>query len=474
MSVFTFNIDARSKKPIYMQIYDYIRDEIRCGRLNPGDRLPSTRQLSVHLSVSRNTVDMAYGQLSAEGYIEALPKQGYYICDITHHIPVLHPSDRAEPAPAAPASAADRPVYYDFNPNGIDLEYFPYNIWKKTMKDILYNSGEDNLLLPGDPQGDLSLRQAVAEYLHQSRGVRCDASQVVIGAGTDFLLILLYQLLDKKNLYALEDPGYIQAWQVLAHMGAHTVSIPMDSSGIQMDALRRSKASVAYVMPSHHFPTGIVMPIRRRLELLSWAGQKPDRYIIEDDYDSEFRYRGRPIPSLQGIDPSGRVIYMGTFSKALTPAMRVGYMVLPPKLLARYRKDLSFYSNSVSRSEQKFLSLFIRNGQFERHLNRMRNVYKDKRDAILKAFQPYRPLFSVSGEDSGLHMLLHFHDGRSAASLIDQAASHGIRLYRVSDAHADPSSTSPFDEHIILGYAALPIDRLEEGIIRLLDIWFPS
>ena len=194
MSVITFNIDTHSKEPIYMQIYDYICAEIRSGNLRPGDRLPSTRQLSVHLQVSRNTVDMAYGQLNAEGYIESRPKQGYYICDITNHIPAIFPSD-APAVPPSPRPASPSSVCFDFNPNGIDLEYFPYNIWKKTMKDILYNDSQDNLLLPGDPQGDPGLRQAIAGYLHQSRGARCDASQVIVGAGTDFLLILLYQLL---------------------------------------------------------------------------------------------------------------------------------------------------------------------------------------------------------------------------------------------------------------------------------------
>ncbi len=473
MSVITFNIDTHSKEPIYMQIYDYICAEIRSGNLRPGDRLPSTRQLSVHLQVSRNTVDMAYGQLNAEGYIESRPKQGYYICDITNHIPAIFPSD-APAAPPSPRSASPSSVCFDFNPNGIDLEYFPYNIWKKTMKDILYNDSQDNLLLPGDPQGDLGLRQAIAGYLHQSRGVRCDASQVIVGAGTDFLLILLYQLLGAKAVYAVENPGYFQAYQVLSHIGASTVPVSMDGSGIHMDDLYHSGASVAYVMPSHHFPTGIVMPIKRRLELLAWAGNCPDRYIIEDDYDSEFRYKGRPIPSLQGIDTSGHVIYVGTFSKALTPAMRVGYMVLPPSLLSRYRQQLSFYSSSVSRSEQKFLTLFIRRGQFERHLNRMRNVYKEKRDYILKAFQPYRQFLTISGENSGLHMLLHFKDGRTTTQLLSQAAEQGIRLYQVSDYSMDTRSSSAFDDHIILGYAALPMDRLETGLSRLLDVWFAS
>ncbi len=473
MSVITFNIDTHSKEPIYMQIYDYICAEIRSGNLRPGDRLPSTRQLSVHLQVSRNTVDMAYGQLNAEGYIESRPKQGYYICDITNHIPAIFPSD-APAVPPSPRPASPSSVCFDFNPNGIDLEYFPYNIWKKTMKDILYNDSQDNLLLPGDPQGDLGLRQAIAGYLHQSRGVRCDASQVIVGAGTDFLLILLYQLLGAKAVYAVENPGYFQAYQVLSHIGASTVPVSMDGSGIHMDDLYHSGASVAYVMPSHHFPTGIVMPIKRRLELLAWAGNCPDRYIIEDDYDSEFRYKGRPIPSLQGIDTSGHVIYVGTFSKALTPAMRVGYMVLPPSLLSRYRQQLSFYSSSVSRSEQKFLTLFIRRGQFERHLNRMRNVYKEKRDYILKAFQPYRQFLTISGENSGLHMLLHFKDGRTTTQLLSQAAEQGIRLYQVSDYSMDTRSSSAFDDHIILGYAALPMDRLETGLSRLLDVWFAS
>ena len=279
----------------------------------------------------------------------------------------------------------------DFSPRGIDLEGFPYATWRKISRAVLKEEDRD-LFLKGDPQGDLILREAIREYLHAARGVNCDASQIIIGAGNEYLLMLLSQLLGKDAVIAMEDPTYRQAYRVLSGMGHKVLPVGIDKNGFCVKELEDQTAQAAYVMPSHQFPTGIVMPVKRRQELLSWAGELPGRYLIEDDYDSEFRYKGKPIPALQGMDQTGSVVYMGTFSKAIAPAIRVGYMVLPESLLSVYRKKGRFYSSTVSRVDQRILANFISGGYFERHLNRMREIYKGKHDVLLGALKPLEKL----------------------------------------------------------------------------------
>ena len=263
-------------------------------------------------------------------------------------------------------------------------------------------------------------------------GVSCTPDQIIVGAGVDYLLLLLSQILGRDTVFAMEDPSYMQAWRILTHLEFPVIPITLDKYGMDIKALENSQANVAYITPSHHFPLGIVMPIKRRQEILSWACGKSDRYIIEDDYDSEFRYKGRPIPSLQGIDTHHKVIYMGTFSKAIAPSMRISYLVLPPELLNIYRRNYSFYSNTVPRTEQKQITEFIRQGHFQRHLNRMRNIYKAKRDYILKVLEPYDRKIRISGENSGLHMLIKFLDGRSEKELLMQARKERLHLFGIS------------------------------------------
>ncbi len=469
MPMLTPNIDPASKTPVYTQIYKYIRNEIENGRLGCQDKLPSTRALANHLSVSRNTIDMAYGQLMDEGYIESAPKRGYFVCDISTN---LLPID----ASANPA-ARDMPVTpaweFEFSPYGVDLENFPYSTWRKTMRDILYDERNTHLFESGHRQGDLEFRQAIAAYLHQSRGVLCTPEQIIVGAGVDYLLLLLSQILGPSTVFAMENPSYMQAWRILTHLNFNVIPITLDKYGIDTKKLLLSPANVAYVTPSHHFPMGIVMPIGRRQELLSWAAQKEERFIIEDDYDSEFRYKGRPIPSLQGIDTRQKVIYLGTFSKAIAPSMRISYLVLPPRLLQIYKERCSFYSNTVPRTEQKQMTEFIRQGHFERHLNRMRIIYKAKRDYILKTLEPYHKAMKIYGENSGLHLLVQFLDGRKEDELLDLAKTHKLHLFGLSEYFTEPKPQKNQSSTIILGYASLTSKELRLGMERFIDCYFP-
>lgn len=490
MSMITPNIDTGSKVHIYTQIYQYIRQEIENGSLPFKTKLPSTRLLATHLQVSRNTVDMAYGQLMDEGYIESSPKRGYFVCDIENMMPPTVNDSAATgvgsvhmPASLnnAAASFAAAPTCtntdaagentYVFSPYGVDLECFPFGTWRKIAKDIFYDDRNSALFESGNPQGDEDLRAAITGYLHQSRGVRCHADQMIIGAGTEYLLILLSQLLGDDAVYAVEDPSYKQAGNILSCLGKKICPLSLDANGLSIKQLKKSGATAAYVTPSHHFPLGNIMPIKRRLELLSWAAGHKSRYIIEDDYDSEFRYKGKPVPSLQGIDVNEKVIYLGTFSKAVAPSIRMSYMVLPPALLALYKKKLSFYSSTVARTEQKQMTEFIVRGHFERHLNRMRNIYKAKRDYILQLLAPYSDDIEISGETSGLHMLLTFKDGRSAKDILNIARTHHIILFDLSDYYINPAHMT-MQNTVILGYGALSGAQLEIQMPLLINALF--
>ena len=365
---------------------------------------------------------------------------------------------------------------YDFAVSGIAPGGFPHNAWKKISKEILMNAGDDLFLL-GDPKGEESLRDAIASYLHHARGVLCRSEQIVVGAGNDYLLMLLAVLLGSNHTIAMENPTYTSAYHCLKNLGFQVASIPMDESGIQMDELEQSGADLAYVMPSHQFPMGTVMPVKRRMQLLSWASEKPGRYLMEDDYDSEFRYKGRPIPSLQSSDTTGKVIYLGTFSRAIAPSIRISYMVLPESLLPLYEERGRFFSATVSRTDQRIIEVFMREGYFERHLNRMRALYKGKHDLILRQLKELDNFCTVSGENAGVHLLLHLKKGMSEKEAVLRAKEAGVKVYGLSQyctgtAEEKEQLASGKDRGILLlGYAAMKEEDIVTAIQLLKKAW---
>lgn len=460
----TIPISIKSKTPMYDQIYSYIKKEICHGNLIKTEKLPSTRTLATHLQVSRNTIDMAYAQLVSEGYVESYPKRGYFVSDITH-LPTLSDTTRTNQSCSIKKitqqnDIASPNIQYDFSPFTIDLDHFPFRTWQKLTKLCL--TEDKNLFLLGCKQGDLTFRDAIRNYLHQSRGVNCESEQIVIGAGTDYLLQLLCQLFDPSQYIAMENPTYKRAYEIFRGLGYSVSPISLDKDGMNMESLHSSKAEITYVTPSHQYPLGIVMPIKRRLQLLEWAAQSATRYIIEDDHDSEFRYKGKPIPSLQGIDSSGKVIYMGTFSRAIAPAIRIGYMVLPPQLLMQYHNSLSHYSSTVSRIDQKIMTTFLNDGYFERHLNRMRTVYKSKHDTLLSALKPYQSKIHIQGEHAGLHLVLELTTALSEEQIKKKALYHGIKLYFLSDHYI--TKPVPSKQTLLLGYANVSEEDIKKGI----------
>lgn len=464
MNELTINLKTEEKTPLYEQIYEYIRSEIREGHIVSGEKLPSTRALSRYLEVSRSTVELAYEQLLSEGYIEAQPYRGYFAAQVDG----LYQFRSQDQQEKKISPKAKKSYCYDFTPNGVDLKSFPYNAWRKLSKECLSDDRAELFRL-GCPQGEYGLRRAISSYLHQARGVNCTPDQIIVGAGNDYLMMLLCAIIGTRHKVALENPTYKQAYRLFENLSCEVCTVDMDAKGMRVDELEASGADIAFVMPSHQYPLGTVMPIKRRMELLGWANEGVNRYIIEDDYDSEFRYKGKPIPALQGYDGKGKVIYIGTFSKSIAPAIRMSYLVLPDELCGVYDKRCGFINSTVSKVDQLILQKFIDEGYYERHLNKMRALYKSRHDTLLSALKDWRGDFTVSGENAGVHLLLHFRDGRSEQDLIRLAEEKGIKVYGLSEYFVEGEKKR--ESVILLGYANMNEEKIKEAVELLKKAW---
>ena len=465
----TIELHTDGGKCLYEQIYDHIKTEIRDGKLLAGERLPSTRSLAEYLQVARSTIEYAYDQLLSEGYIEAVPYRGYFVCAMEELFRMEEPkeSDKTGESGNESFERENENWKYHFSPHEIDMSGFPFGVWKKITKNIL-NCGNSDLFARGEAQGDCDLRETISRYLHSSRGVNCRPEQIIVGAGNDYLLMLLEKILGRNVRIAMENPTYKRTYRIFQSFAYNIVTVDMDENGMRTDCLTKENVSAAYVMPSHQFPMGIVMPIGRRMELLKWASGGEDRYLIEDDYDSEFRYYGKPIPALQASDKQGKVIYIGTFSKAIAPAIRVSFMVLPQTLLERYRRDCSFYSCTVSRIDQRILNEFIRDGYFERHLNKMRKIYRAKQELLLQCLEPFKRNFTISGESTGLHLILTAKGSETEEELLRKAEREGVKVYGLSESMVEDSSRKAT---VLLGFGGLSPEQIVEGMERLGKAW---
>lgn len=464
MNEINLQLKKESELPLFQQLYDYFKNEIISGNCKKNEKMPSKRQLSSYLECSQNTVQAAYYQLVAEGYLISREKSGYYVADLGN---ILHMKE--EPPKELLLAPEEGRIWYDFSYQGVDHDSFPFSIWRKLTKEVI-NEYDRDLLKAGDPKGDRGLRESIARYLHYSRGVNCIAEQIIISSGTEFLLQLLIQLFDANFVYGIENPGYEKLNMIFKSNRANCQPVALDDRGMRPDSLRESRANVACITPSHQFPTGTVMPVSRRIQLLNWANEVPERYLIEDDYDSEFRYSGKPIPSLQGMDETGRVIYMGAFSKSLSPALRVSYMVLPLHLLSEYEKKLRFYICPVPKIDQKTLCRFIDEGHFERHLNRMRNLYKQKRETIVAAIRQNLPQAEIQGDSAGLHLLLRVNNGWEEAELIEAALRRGVRVFGVTQYYFTLPQQYQ-DSLLLLGFACLKTEEIKTAVNLLAQAW---
>ena len=397
-----------------------------------------------------------------EGYIISFPRKGYFVSDLQG---ILEVNIEKE---AVNEKLKKKKIYqYEFYSSRVDVESFPYSIWRKINKEIL---GEENkeLLQIGHSQGDRNLREAINNYLRFSRGVNAKIDNIIIGAGTEYLIQIIINILGRNKRFSVEEPGYYKIKKILKINGVNPIPISIDNQGVNVDRLRESNSEVIHITPSHQFPTGIIMPINRRIQILNWANESKGRYIIEDDYDSEFRFEGKPIPALQSLDNKGKVIYLGTFSKCFSPSERIAYMVLPDELMKIYRKDFSFLACTVSRSSQQALVRFIEEGYFERHLNKMRNIYRKKREFLVTLIKKYLNNTEIIGTNSGLHLLLKVNNGMNEEELIKSAEEKGVMVLGLSKSYLNNIEES---KTVFLGYANLKYNEIEEAIKLLKEAW---
>jgi len=462
----TIDFEKRGKRTLTDFIYQSIKNQILQGNLSENDKLPSKRSLALHLGVSVITIQNAYLQLIDEGYLFSIEKKGFYVSDIAKR---LGNSPQSEQTKTSPEKSPPPQFFADFSSNATAPEKFPFSLWSRTMRQVL-NSSNEGLLKRTDVFGSLELRRAICLHLKAFRNMELSEDQIIIGAGTESLYSMLVQFLGRNKIFAVENPGYHKAADIFKLNGTKCKPVKIDREGIKVSSLEKSKADIVHVSPSHHFPTGIIMNFKRRTELLEWAYSKKGRYIIEDDYDSEFRFNGKPLPTLQSIDNAGRVIYINTFSKTLSPSFRISYMVLPPSLAQAFSQKLGFYSCQVSSFEQFTLASFIQDGNYEKHINKMKNYYRSLRNNLITALNnsPLSKSCTIHEEHSGLHFLLTLNQNLDALQIKEKLKAADINLRLLSDYYYIPARASEESKRtFIINYSAIRRDRIPEIVKRM-------
>ncbi|MBW4555967.1 MAG: PLP-dependent aminotransferase family protein [Trichormus sp. ATA11-4-KO1] len=480
-------LDSNSPLPLHQQLYQELRQAIFNGRLSPGVRIPSTRSLAKSLSISRTTVTQSYEQLLSEGYLTTVLGSGTFVCaqlpdDLLHSTPIASSQiitrppvklnrygqvlSKTEDLPRIPAP--NTPINFRYGQPAIDQ--FPLKLWRRLLSRYFYKD-LSWLDYSTQPLGYQPLREAIARYLSSSRAVKCEADQVLIVNGTQQALDLIVRLLiEPGDIIAMEDPGYMSARLIFQTQGAELLPITVDESGLMVKELVNSTKKpilLVYVTPSHQFPTGAILSLPRRLELLAWA-QQTGGLIIEDDYDSEYRYGDRPIPALQGLDRSDSVLYIGTFSKVLFPGLRIGYLVLPKNLVALFARAKWLSDRHLPILEQQALADFITEGHLERHIRKMRSLYERRCQVLVQALNVYLgKKATILGEKAGIHLMVKLHSHLSDEEIIQYATQMGVGIMSAKPQYLQPHSTGEF----IFGYGELTEQQLVEGIRRLAPIF---
>lgn len=543
----TYDLRSRGTSSLYEFLYQSIREDIARGRIPCGTKLPSKRNLAQHLDIGVATVTAAYDQLITEGFVRTEQRRGYFVEDVSefrckpvtpqvkdsssedgtsvgaecgaqdaaagvfaahgaqdarfddasagpnsrHRETARSSAGTASDAPAAETPhaierARDPEYFVDLKANRTSVSLFPATVWGRYMREAL-SLPSDNLLRSIPFNGLPELRRAIASYLRRTRGMDVSPDCIIIGAGSEYLYGRLLQMLGPTTTFAMENPGYRKFAAISKAFGNPWRPVPIDESGLLVDELEESGADVVHVSPANHFPTGIVMPIKRRLELFEWANRARKRYIIEDDYDSEFRYSGCLIMPLFADDASDKVIYLNAFSKTMVPSLRISYMVLPPKLLACYVDTMSFYSCTVSSFEQYALARFIDEGHLERHINRTRNFYRRQREAVLReiAQSPLAEISHVEERNAGTHFLLYVRTRLTHDQVRQRGAEQGLNIslfndYLLRDGDGlSERTTKRFEQYsngetaLVLNYAGIEPERLSETVRRLACV-FPE
>jgi len=457
-----FNLNSKDATPLYQQLFLQIRGQITSGELPAHFKLPSIRDMALELATSRNTVEAAFQELCAEGYIYSKSRSGYFVSYIDQELAssfrVIHPQQDLHP------KIVER-YRHDFHPARLDPEIFPASLWRKCLIDCLQSNAED-FSQYSEPQGEWGLRCNLQFYLERSRGVHCSPDQIVICSGLQQSLEIVAQLIrGRHKSVAIENPGYHLPRDVFRNNGFNITPIAVGTDGLNLNTLRSTSSTVTYVTPSHQMPLGYVMPVANRLELISWS-KMGERLIIEDDYDSELRYIGRPISSLQGLYSDGNIIYQGTFSKVFSPALRLSYMVLPHSLLNDYNRLFQHHFCQVPLLIQRAMINFMERGHWEQHIRRSRNFYKKKHEVMLKAIEQYfGRRVKVIGQGAGLHIVLELNESlNDELAFIERAKQKGVRLLPFSDFY---DSGEPEANKLLLGFGGMKIKGIQKGIETL-------
>lgn len=452
------DFDNASGSPLYIQLYNYLKKEITEGRISKGEKLPSLRTLAKNLSISITTVEMAYNQLLVEGYVKSKPQSGYYTTSI-------NAESKSKPG------FSSAPLDFDTYPftkakYKYDTGSFDFIKWKKCLAKVL-NEHADLLLFESDPQGEKVLRHEISGYLYSSRGVKCTPDQVVIAAGTQQLTNHLARIMRKMNIshVSTEDPGYMPLQNIFRDMGFTLTKIPVHSDGINIEKLPVNIPSAVYVSPSNQFPTGAVMPIGRRYRLLDWA-MKNHSIILEDDYDSELRYFGKPVPALQGLDRSDSVVYLGSFSSTLFPAIKISYMVLPNHIVDIFQKIKNDYDQTCSKEEQLALAMFMEKGYYTTNIKKLRNLYARKLQNVLAAFNKYGKNFvTPQNTSSGINIIINVKTEKNTNLLCQLAATLSVKVMPMSSLIQEDRA------ELIFYYNQIPLDEIDRTIKDLIFLW---
>lgn len=450
------------KTYLYEEIYDHLKHLIEKDVLDENDLMPSKRKLAEQFKVSPLTVEKAYMQLIEEGYVYSVEKRGYFV---GKKVTLFKPTPNKK---NFNLQEKEKTTYtYDFSTSYVDTEHFPNQVWAKLAREVL-SEQHHQMLNDVDPMGLYDLRVEIAKHIDIYRGIEIDPKQILIGSSSTQLLSIVIELLGRSQRYAIEDPAYPKIYHVLNTLDIKVDMIGVDQNGLIVDELKKTNVNVVHVVPSHQYPLGVTMSIQRKKELLNWVYAKKGRYIIEDDYDSEFKYQGKPIEAIKGLDALDKVIYMNTFSKSLAPSFRVAYVVLPKILLNTFDQVSMYHRCTVPSFEQYILYKFMHKGSFTRHLHRMMKIYKQKLDMVLNIMKDEKEI-KISGYESGLHFILSFKSNMSEDDIIKKLKSNGINVFGVKS-YIHTKFNHDDEIHLVVGYAGIALDQLEKGFKALLKV----
>lgn len=460
----TYSFEKTGNKSIYVYLYECIKSDIMSGKLGANEKLPSKRSFAQNMNVSVITVENAYSMLVSEGYIYSVPKKGFYVSDIGS-IPQKKTEIKKEDRNCR---LAKKEYSADFQNNRIPGENFPFSVWSRLMRNVIIRTDSSELISKNAAGGADKLKKAISDHLYSFRGMTAKPMQIIVGAGTEYLYNLLIQFFGQNKIYGIENPGYQKLYRIYSCNNVKCEFIDLDKNGVDINMLEKSNVDIVHISPSHHFPTGTVTSVSRRYELLRWASEKSSRYIIEDDYDCEFRLCGKPMPAMQSIDAVDKVIYINTFSKSLAPAFRISYMVLPESLVDEFYEKLGFYACTVSNFEQYTLAEFISQGYFEKHINRMRKFYKTIRDDIIALLceSDIAGNIEICNQDEGLHFVIKVRGGFSDETFLKNAEDKNLNIACLSQYYYNREINS---SAIVVSYSGIEKETLKKSVDILIE-----